>query len=306
MISVAIPIEDRPGWTRATAVQPILRLGAQLEGLHQALAKSPIRGLLADRTGLQAAAKVLTRSGRPEGLAELRDMRLMGDPAGPAAPVLSAWIWLSGLPWEDSAATRYRHRRDEDETDDEAADRRHHTRLQDLVQSLDLRDAGAGEDLALALGAAATLPCPLAAVGAALHAGTGLPLPVQLLAVDYALGRCLGWSLPLYSLGLGRLDQPDRTPDSVARTLLAGLLEVEAMLRPLTHKADALLAAGRQVRTRQAQAVIEQILARDAVWSGALKDLLPDRPARRLLQRLIDLGAVRELSGRPIYRIYGL
>jgi hypothetical protein len=306
MISVAIPIEDRPSWARSSAVLPALRLGAQLAELHQALAKSPITGLLADRAGLLTAANVLARSGRPEGLAELRDIRMMGDAAGPAAPVLTAWSWLGSLPWEDSAATRFRPRRDDDETDDEAADRRHHTRLQDLVRSFGLRDASVAEDLALALGGAAALPCPLASIAAALDAGAGLPPPVQLLASDYAFGRCLGWPLPLYSLGLGRRDTPDPTQTSIARTLLAGIDELVGLLRPLAVRANALIAAGRQVRTRQAPAVVERILSKDAVSAASLTDLLPDRPARRLLQRLVDLGSLRELSGRPIYRVYGL
>lgn len=300
------PLEEHPGWVRAVSVQPVLRLGAQLSGLHQALAKSPVTGLVADRAGLTAAAKLLARVGRTEGLPELRDMRMMGEAAGPAAPVLAAWSWHGSLPWEESAATRYRPRRSDDETDDVAADRRHHTRLQDLVRALGQRDASAGEDLALAIGVAAALPCPLAAVAAALDASTGLPLPTQLLVSDYAVGRCLGWPLPLYSLGLGRREVPDPGQTSIARTLLAGANEVADLLRPLAVRAEALVAAGRQTRTKQASAVIERILSKDAVSAASLADLLPDRPARRLLQRLVDLGALRELSGRPIYRVYGL
>ncbi|MQP68145.1 DUF1403 family protein [Niveispirillum sp. SYP-B3756] len=298
-------LEESPGWMRAAAVQPLLRLGARLADLHQALAISPIAGLVADRASLMAAAKVLASAGRPETVPELRDMRMMGDPAGPGAPTLAAWSWLASLPWEESAASRYRSTHGD--LQGMATDHRHHNRLFELIRGLGWRDTDeALLHLVLAVGTAAALPCPLAAIGTVLEATTGLPLSIRLLAGDYVVGRCLGWPLPLYSLGLGRREQPDPSVPAIARTLLAGTGEILSLVRPLASQAARLIDSGRQVRTRQAAGVITRILSRDAVWSAALADLLPDRPARRLLQRLVDLGAVRELTGRPSYRLYGL
>jgi hypothetical protein len=60
-------------------------------------------------------------------------------------------------------------------------------------------------------------------------------------------------------------------------------------------------------RAKGARRVIEMLLADDAVApAGAARAGLSDRAARRLFDRLVALGAVRELSGRDIFRIYGL
>jgi hypothetical protein len=45
-------------------------------------------------------------------------------------------------------------------------------------------------------------------------------------------------------------------------------------------------------------------LTREAVVPAALP--LPDRAARRLCDRLVDLGAVQELTGRETFRLYGV
>ena len=44
----------------------------------------------------------------------------------------------------------------------------------------------------------------------------------------------------------------------------------------------------------------------DAVVASEKIAGMSDRGLRRLFDRLVELGAVRELSGRPTFRIYGL
>ena len=47
-------------------------------------------------------------------------------------------------------------------------------------------------------------------------------------------------------------------------------------------------------------------LACDAVAPKSLTSLRSDRAARRFCDRLVELGAVRELTGRDTFRLYGL
>ena len=58
------------------------------------------------------------------------------------------------------------------------------------------------------------------------------------------------------------------------------------------------------LRAKEAGDAVEMFLTRDAVAPSALP--LPDRTARRLCGRLVELGAVRELTGRDTFRLYEL
>jgi DNA-binding IclR family transcriptional regulator len=62
------------------------------------------------------------------------------------------------------------------------------------------------------------------------------------------------------------------------------------------------------LRAKGARRVIDMLLADDAVTpaAAARRASLSDRAARRLFDRLVNLGALRELSGRDNFRIYGL
>ena len=75
----------------------------------------------------------------------------------------------------------------------------------------------------------------------------------------------------------------------------------------VSRQAQKLLDAAPKLRAKGAARVIEMLLANDCVAPAreAKRDKL-DRGVRRLFDRLTELGAVRELSGRSSFRLYGL
>jgi len=60
------------------------------------------------------------------------------------------------------------------------------------------------------------------------------------------------------------------------------------------------------LRAKGSGDVIKLLLEDDAVPGSWSSPKLSARGARRLFDRLGGLGAVRELSGRPTFRLYGL
>ena len=95
-----------------------------------------------------------------------------------------------------------------------------------------------------------------------------------------------------------------------ARNLLAA--QARAALRAidlsaeLERRAQKLLAVAPKLRARSADTVVQKLLSGDAMVASDPVAGMSDRALRRLFDRLMELGAVRELSGRPTFRIYGL
>jgi hypothetical protein len=79
-------------------------------------------------------------------------------------------------------------------------------------------------------------------------------------------------------------------------------------------RADALRAVAPKLRAKGSDAAIDLFLTEDAVApSGMLSphirgttSSMTGRAARRLCDRLVELGVVKELTGRSTFRLYGL
>ena len=92
----------------------------------------------------------------------------------------------------------------------------------------------------------------------------------------------------------------------------------------IDRRAGRLLAAAASLRTKGADTGVAALLAEESVapWTlgkpaaagsparaseaRASQKLGSDRAARRFCDRLVELGALRERTGRPTFRIYGL
>ena len=234
--------------------------------------------------------------GRSEDEAALRDMVGLGpEPlAGPAAPIIKAYLWLAsgavGDRWED---------------------------VPDVLAGLGARTGATSADLAAALAASDGTPCPIHATAtAARAAATARPGrdALALWLADLALARWLGWPLgvPLVTLGLSAgtpafgTRSAAETENAMAAAVLRGAGRALDRFAALNRQATALQALQPRLRTRHAGRVIERLLAQDAVSASRVRDLVPERAARRLLTRLVNLDGVRELTGRTTSRLYGL
>lgn len=121
-----------------------------------------------------------------------------------------------------------------------------------------------------------------------------------LVFADAVLARALGWDylFPILAHGLRRGDLRKRGDDlklACHRAVVSGCIETVRMAHDLARRAAHLKSVAPKLRAKQASQAVEMFLKCDAVAPGALP--LPDRSARRLCDRLVELSAIRELTG---------
>jgi len=258
-------------------------------------------GAWRQRLALSAAAFAAKEAGRVEGEAALRDAVLLtrsGDDVGPAGNLLLAWRRLAGRPTE--------------------------TLLSPANLAAMLGEFGFAADEELAAGLVEDLrdvegEGMVATIAAAFDVAErhGFTRMVGAWLADAVLARQLGWpqAVPLSGLEPARFRRnaaagagetgTDRTRVMLAATARAALRAIDLSV-DMERRAGRLIAVAPKLRARAAGTVVARLLSDDAIVASERIGGISDRGMRRLFDRLVELGAVRELSGRPTFRVYGL
>jgi hypothetical protein len=263
-----------------SALDAAFAAGAALAALDFVVREDAVfAGVWRRRLALKAAAASL--EGRAGDETSLRDVLALtrpgGDP-GPAGRVYAAWRALA------------------------------EPRLAEVAAGLGARDPAALEAVITAHVRAAA-PAPIAAAAAATAVAAMFPgaAPLALAVADLVLATRLGWRapVPLLALEAARPGGGAWTADCCAAYARAAARACD-LHAELARAAARLEAVASKLRAKGAGAAISALLDDDAVSGAAEIAGMSERGLRRLFDRLVELGAVRELTGRATFRLYGL
>ena len=285
--------------------------GAALALLHVVLTDPNIATppkLLRQRLALKAAVQCLKIEGRSDDEAQLRDAYYLtkpGDMMGPGGDMLALWHnatriafrgTTSGLGWgEKLASLLLEHMRDvlpnwlDVFIDDQSSHLNPVSKSAEMIARV-LKDFPREETIALML-------------------------------ADVVLARALGWQqvMPLMALYMKR--KPLREFDDRQQLNLACHQAVtKSALEAIRHSHDLARRAARlknvapKLRAKGSDKAVELFLSEDAVSPSSMlapmikgtNISMTDRSARRLCDRLVVLGVIRELTGRSTFRLYGV
>lgn len=305
------PVPKVPAWAQPRG--PVLHdadaaylSGAALNSLDNLVRQDfSWAGAWRQRLALQCATAAVTLTGRREDVSALRDayfLRGAGDDPGPAGHLLMAWRRLAsrttscdaelvrpvaeqhfGLQWDDALA--------------------------EVVAN--------AEDMVVS---ARPAPVLAAEIAAAVYRARPDAELLGFWLADMLIAQKFRWPVPVPLL-MGQVSSPVFKSGENRKRIRPGAegwgravflayataaAEAGDLGTELAQRAAKLTTLAPKLRAKGSGDVIKLLLSDDAVpgsWSSAK---LSSRGARRLFDRLGELGAVRELSGRPTFRLYGL
>lgn len=287
--------------------------GAALARLDAAVRAEPAyAGVWRRRLTLNAAAATLARAGRSESEITLRDalhLTQPGDDPGPAGRALVAWRALTDrsiASWR-SAAVR--------------AAKALNMPVDDALEAaLDAAQTCLDNSSAAPFAAARSHHLVREALGLA---GTRRADEGEMLAAwlaDAVLAQKLQWpfALPLLAASLSapggraatRRDAVEEPADGAKARIVSAYARAAGqacdLAADLARRAQNLLDFAPQLRAKGAGAAVQALLDEDALGAATRIPKLSERGARRLFERLVYFDVARELTGRSVFRLYGL
>lgn len=300
-----------PVWAKSTLPKTAENIaflsGASLSVLDTALNDPTVavpQKLLANTLALRAATATSKLEGRLARETDIRDafhLTPPGEARGPDGDLLAYWrdaarLGLSGSNWRaklcDIAGTEY-----EADIAPWLNEALNHARENGPI-------GGCVHALHAVLSAddrAERLACLLADVVLALSLNWKVALPITSQRLTKAGLRALVAGEPGASIAV-----QTRMLDSVHDTI--------HLARDLALRAAALKAIAPKLRSKASDAAVDLFLSQDAIAASSMLSPrvqgtnvpMTDRAARRLCDRLVELGVARELTGRSTFRLYGI
>tara|TARA_R110002124_G_scaffold267777_3_gene435179 strand:+ start:44893 stop:45849 length:957 start_codon:yes stop_codon:yes gene_type:complete len=262
-------------------------------------------GVWRQRLALQSAAAAVNLTGRREDESALRDthyLRSAGDDPGPAGHILMAWRRLA------SRTTGF-----DAETVRPVAEQHFALHWDDALAEV----VANAEDMVVS-----SRPAPVLAAEVAAAVYRARP-DAELLGfwlADMLLAQKFRWPVPVPLL-MGQVSAPVFKSGEHRKRIRPGgegwgravfvayataAAEACDLGIELCQRTARLTEVAPKLRAKGSGDVIKLLLTDDAVPGSWSSPKLSARGARRLFDRLSELDAVRELSGRPTFRLYGL